>query len=186
MTTNNQYAAMADELMDLVETAAEEWTGCDWETACGAGEISADSIDAGALREAATGYRDWETDDDVPPSLRDEYDTIAASVGEIYDEMLSDRRRYCGDDCDEAWEAWAIDQARGIATNYAIAAAEYAESAAEAAAAAGGCGRAAVVALRRGDIATAMDELHRASSMESEYGDDPVWSVPRKWLEAKY
>lgn len=179
--TTYKWDDLAEELKGLVETAADSWQGCDWDTLTGdAGEIGSAGIDASKLRDAAQQYCDWETDDDVPPQLRDEYEIIADSAAEIYDEMAKKRS-----DADAAWKQWASEEARAYAVNYALAAAEYAEIVAESAYSAADAGRAAVEALRRGDVSTALAELESASSLEKEYGDDPSWGVTRRWLDAK-
>jgi len=44
-------------------------------------------------------------------------------------------------------------------------------------------GDAAIKALKKDDLNTAMEELESASSTEQNWGSDPVWGVPRKQLE---
>jgi len=69
---------------------------------------------------------------------------------------------------------WASDLRSG---------ADWLDSVAAAAAAAEKCGSEAVEAAERGDICEALACAKRACSIESQYGDDPIWSVLRRAIE---
>lgn len=165
------WGDLADVVSEAVEAAADEWTGCWWTTCADPTEgFDGDGCSAQDVRDAChwldTWLEEWRIEEATPP---DHLTSIVEEIG-----RLAYRRREDGDEARCDYRS-AIESARRVA--------DYLDDVESSAASAGEYGRECVAHLHRGDIAEAVSAIESASHAESEYGDDPTWSGPRKLVE---
>lgn len=164
------WCDLAEKLSELVETAADEWTGVSWNHTSEPGQVSVQdrySADMSAAIKYIENNRD--ANDEDREEIYDE--KVNDCVEEIY---LTARALFRENDSWSDCLDEAIDSAESAVT--------FAESVETSANNAAEHGRDAVRMLTLGRYSDALDCLEAASSAETDYGGDPSWGVPLKWL----
>jgi len=155
------------EIRTAYEHASGGWTGCDWTTDHGATNLNLDGCDPADLRKAADLLEDGkDCPDDIPQADSvEDLDLLPPDYTDA-EEAAAYRTRL----------QWWIGDLRSGA-DWLDECSSYAEAAQDAA-------DEAMEAIEEGRLDDAVTAARRASSLESEYGDDPNWGEFRRLIES--
>ena len=152
-----------EEIQNAYDQATGNWSGCDWTTTHGSTEIDLDGEDYAEIRRVVERMKN-------DTATEEEIESLPKSCSVHHVGLLSEdySNEEYNDAIEEHGENWVADLLSG---------ADWLEVCEASATAAEEAAAEAMKAVNEGRLIDALEAAERASSLESIYGDDPIWGA---------